>query len=151
MTRVQELLLADEELRLRECALEPIHAPGAIQPHGALLAVEPDSLGILQASENCADILGSPATLLVGADIGSLLGADIKSFLRTGFEAANTRATYSIVAQVNGQSFDVIAHLAGAVGVVEFEPTDLRVKGRDYLTRLHAAIKRLSDATRHVP
>ena len=41
MTRAQELLTADEQERLEECAREPIHAPGAIQPHGALLIIDP--------------------------------------------------------------------------------------------------------------
>jgi chemotaxis family two-component system sensor kinase Cph1 len=146
MTRAQELLQADEELRLRECAQEPIHVPGSIQPHGALLAVEPNSLEILQASENSSEVLGLPVSPLLGAGVKAVFGADITSFLQTGFNAADPRATYSIVEHVNNQSFDVIAHLAGAVGVVEFEPTDVQFKSRAYLTRLHAAIKRLSGA-----
>jgi light-regulated signal transduction histidine kinase (bacteriophytochrome) len=33
-----------------DCDREPIHIPGSIQPHGVLLAVDPDSLEILQAA-----------------------------------------------------------------------------------------------------
>jgi chemotaxis family two-component system sensor kinase Cph1 len=147
VTQAQDLLLPDEELRLRECALEPIHMPGAIQPHGALLAVERDSLEVLQASKNCADVLGVPASSLLGVGVDTVLQTDISSFLRAGFEASDVRVTHSNATEVNGEPFDVIAHLADSVGVVEFEPINSAVSGRDYLTRLHAAIKRLSGAT----
>jgi predicted signal transduction protein with EAL and GGDEF domain len=147
MTRAQDLLLADEELRLRECAKEPIHVPGAIQPHGALLVVEPDTLEILQVSENCALLLGAPASSLLGADVSAVLGPDIRPFLSTGLDTADAPTTSSIVASVNGRVLDVIAHLAGDVGIVEFEAADARANGQAYLTRMHAAVKRLSNAT----
>jgi light-regulated signal transduction histidine kinase (bacteriophytochrome) len=40
-----------EQERLELCALEPIRTPGAVQPHGALLAVDAD-FRINHASEN---------------------------------------------------------------------------------------------------
>jgi len=44
---------------LDACAREPIHIPGSIQPHGILLAVDPDSGQVLQASVNAAaELLG---------------------------------------------------------------------------------------------
>jgi chemotaxis family two-component system sensor kinase Cph1 len=41
------------------CDLEPIHIPGAIQPHGLLIALDPRSLTVLQISANCAAYLGA--------------------------------------------------------------------------------------------
>ncbi|WP_024868320.1 bacteriophytochrome BphP [Pseudoxanthomonas suwonensis] len=44
---------------LDACAREPIHIPGSIQPHGILLAIDPDSGRVLQASANAAaELLG---------------------------------------------------------------------------------------------
>jgi two-component system, chemotaxis family, sensor kinase Cph1 len=43
---------------LSNCERELIHLAGSIQPHGALLVVEPSTLKILQASANCASVLG---------------------------------------------------------------------------------------------
>ena len=43
---------------LESCAREPIHIPGSIQPHGALLVLDPDNLNVLQASENAGAMLG---------------------------------------------------------------------------------------------
>src|ERR1700761_3490437 len=42
---------------LDRCAAEPIRIPGSIQPHGALLVVEPATWRILQASANSTEIL----------------------------------------------------------------------------------------------
>ncbi|CAL8980409.1 Phytochrome-like protein cph1 [Rhodoplanes serenus] len=33
-----------------DCAAEPIHVPGSIQPHGALLVVDPETLRVVQAA-----------------------------------------------------------------------------------------------------
>jgi light-regulated signal transduction histidine kinase (bacteriophytochrome) len=48
-----------------QCELEAIHAPGCIQPHGALLCVDADSGAIIAASANHAEIAGLEG-LLVG-------------------------------------------------------------------------------------
>lgn len=44
---------------LEACAREPIHIPGAIQPHGALVVLRPGDWLILQASRNISDYFGS--------------------------------------------------------------------------------------------
>jgi chemotaxis family two-component system sensor kinase Cph1 len=48
-------------LDMSRCEREPIHIPGAIQPHGALIAANADGLAISHASANLAAILGRPA------------------------------------------------------------------------------------------
>ena len=40
------------------CAREPIHVPGAIQPHGALLCLSADDRRVLNRSANAAEVLG---------------------------------------------------------------------------------------------
>ncbi|HHZ9095511.1 TPA: hypothetical protein ACWLYC_006689, partial [Pseudomonas aeruginosa] len=42
---------------LANCEDEPIHVPGAIQPHGALIALRADGM-VLAASENIQALLG---------------------------------------------------------------------------------------------
>ena len=49
---------------LSACDQEPIRIPGSIQPHGALLVAEPDSLRVLQAA------VGNPAALAGGDPLG---------------------------------------------------------------------------------
>jgi photoactive yellow protein len=57
------------------CEREPIHIPGAIQPHAALLAVDPVRMTVLACSENVADVLGPAAGSAPGRSIDEVLPA----------------------------------------------------------------------------
>ena len=57
---------------LANCEDEPIHVPGAIQPHGALIALRADGM-VLAASENIQALLGfvaSPGSYLTQEQVG---------------------------------------------------------------------------------
>jgi len=56
------------------CAQEPIHIPGAIQPHGALLAVLVDSGLVTHASANLSAILGRSAEAVLGQPLELAIG-----------------------------------------------------------------------------
>src|SRR4051812_13581087 len=71
-----------------DCAIEPIHIPGTIQPHGVLLAVDPVSLEVLQASANVAAVLDRDVSAVVGSAVDALLGAPVADSLRTALAAA---------------------------------------------------------------
>ena len=70
------------------CAEEPVHTPGAIQPHGLLFALDQRSLRIEQVSENVLNSFGHAAPELLGRDFRSLLspasGAALAEALRAG-------------------------------------------------------------------
>ena len=61
---------------LTNCDREPIHLPGAIQPHGFLLCLSEDGRRIVQASANTADLIGIAAEELLLGGLGQLLGPD---------------------------------------------------------------------------
>ena len=67
------------------CAQEPIHSPGAIQPHGWFLAIDPArDLTVVAASRNVSDL---PIDVRlpngpIGHGIGDILGADFAAALR---------------------------------------------------------------------
>jgi len=56
------------------CASEPIHIPGMIQPHGALLAALADGLLVTHASANLAAILGRPVEAVLGRSLENAIG-----------------------------------------------------------------------------
>jgi len=56
------------------CDQELIHLPGAIQPHGALLAAPVDSLILSHASENLESILGLSAASTLGQPLKQVIG-----------------------------------------------------------------------------
>jgi diguanylate cyclase (GGDEF)-like protein len=63
-----------QKLDLSLCEQEPIHIPGAIQPHGAFAAALADGLAVTHASANLAAILGVPAASVLGQPLGAAMG-----------------------------------------------------------------------------
>ena len=60
----------DEPVDLDNCAREPIHVPGSIQPRGVLLAVTEPDLVVRHTSENVAEVLGHPVDDVLGQHAG---------------------------------------------------------------------------------
>ena len=58
----QTMNLTRPPVDLDNCAREPIHIPGSIQPHGVLLALDPAQLQIVQCSSNAPQWLGRDVT-----------------------------------------------------------------------------------------
>ena len=58
---------------LTNCEREQIHIPGAIQPHGVLLAIKEPEMTILQVSANAGDMLGLPPSQLVGRPLSEVM------------------------------------------------------------------------------
>ncbi len=138
------------ELEHSDCAREPIHIPGSIQPHGVLLvlAERAGDLTIIQASENVAELLGLPAQEVLGRPIGQVLGADFA--VRLGAEAPNLAADARplFVCAVSGpplvgergtaQLFHAVAHRAGDGIIVELELASAADPIADFHPRLDA-------------
>ncbi|MCB7135337.1 SpoIIE family protein phosphatase [Cellulosimicrobium marinum] len=69
------LLAPGAPVDLDNCAREPIHVPGMIQPRGALLVVREADGTVLQVSENVDQVLGTAPDALLGAPLSQALGA----------------------------------------------------------------------------
>jgi two-component system, chemotaxis family, sensor kinase Cph1 len=109
-------MITVSETDLESCAREPIQSPGAIQPHGALLVLDPKDLTVVQASENAAALLGAP--IHPGAKVGggaAELMADLRSWLDTEEDF------YQQVVAINGQGLYAVAHRSDAAFILELE------------------------------
>src|SRR5664279_615621 len=100
-----------EPLPLTECDKEPIHIPGAVQPHGALLAVDPSTWRVTHASANLAAFLGTEAANSLGHPLADLFGEDVTSLLRHDVQArrANPGGT-ALDAGTAGGRLRLVAH-----------------------------------------
>ena len=109
-----------DPLDTRMCEQEPIRYPGAVQPHGALLVVDPVSSTILAASESCGALIGWQAEQLLGKPLASVLGAEAKLALLAG--QVNPLQP-SLDLTLNGQAFSARS-LCNATGqyLVDIEP-----------------------------
>ena len=61
----------DAHVDLTNCDREPIHVPGAIQPHGVLLALREPDLTVTQTSANVADhLVNRSIDLVINTPLG---------------------------------------------------------------------------------
>ena len=105
------------------CALEPIYIPGAIQPHGALLAVLANSLLVTHASANLPRILGVPAEALLGRPLEAAVGEAASTALqRAGLREGTVLGQMLSQPGPDGGTLYMSAHRSGPRVCVDIEP-----------------------------
>jgi light-regulated signal transduction histidine kinase (bacteriophytochrome) len=110
------------EAALASCAQEPIRVPGAIQPHGVLMALCGDPLCIQQVSENCVLALGVQSGELLGQKLSVLLSQDqvllVTQFYINppGVESDPIRLT------IGATDFSAALHMRDTMLIIELEP-----------------------------
>lgn len=114
---------------LARCESEPIHIPGAIQPFGILLTVEPRTLRIQNASENCAAFMGIEASELIGRELGEFLHphdiAPVKEYLDQANLSDKLPLTIAsgMANQVQSEQWELQAHEHLGVLFLELLPS----------------------------
>jgi chemotaxis family two-component system sensor kinase Cph1 len=71
-----ELVPVGTPIDLDNCAREPIHVPGSIQPRGVLAVVREPDFEVRQVSANVADLLGRSVDAVLGRHLSALIGAE---------------------------------------------------------------------------
>ena len=125
---------------VRACDAEPIHIPGAIQPHGVLVAVDPRTLAIIQVSANCADSFGRSPESVLGRPLTALLGSAAEALFVASSAAASPIGEL-VTIDVSGHRFDLLAHRHQDLLIVELERHDPAAASSD--PGLRAALGRL--------
>ena len=74
-------------MTVENCAREPIHVPGLIQPHGALVAFDPAAGTVLHASSNLGAWLPLGSLPARGRQIQELLGDDASATIMDSLQA----------------------------------------------------------------
>ena len=62
---------------LTNCDREPIHIPGSIQPHGAMVVLDDETGRVTFVSENVHQFLGSTNRDYIGADMADVVGSTV--------------------------------------------------------------------------
>jgi chemotaxis family two-component system sensor kinase Cph1 len=131
---------------LAACDREPIHIPGAVQPHGVLLALAPDGT-VVAASDNLAARCGIAADAIVGRPIASWLSAaTIAAITGAGREPV---AIETPAADGPARSWDAVVHRTGDTTIIELEPPTPRAEAsfRTLFHRLEAVLAALGEHT----
>jgi chemotaxis family two-component system sensor kinase Cph1 len=110
------------------CDLEPIHIPGAILPHGAMLVLDAATLEVLQAAGDTSRLLGVPLEELLGQSAEVLFRADQIENLRGLVAALDLKKPRHLLDPqlrvITGQPLDASLHRIGGSLVLEFEAAD---------------------------
>jgi diguanylate cyclase (GGDEF)-like protein/PAS domain S-box-containing protein len=113
----------DPDPDLRACEREPIHTPGAIQPHGALLAALADGLLVSHASANLAAVLGRPVEAVLGQPLEQALGvAACRALLAGAHDGQMDTAQLHTLPGPHGHAVNLHAHRTGRHVCVDIEP-----------------------------
>ena len=157
-----EPAIGDADLTI--CDREPIHIPGAIQPHGVLLVLAEPDLRILQASASLRTHVGlNPATML-GQALALLLDDPSHDIVLDSLGRDLAEPQYlPVLVTSTGRRFEALIHRTPAGVILELEPDagnatlDITRLLRDTLAEVHraptliavcqAAAERLRDLT----
>ncbi len=122
-------------LDLTACDREPIHIPGAIQPHGLLLVADAATLVIVAGA---GDIEARLADDWLGRDLSALLAQDIAALFATDETVAGVALAGAPVTGIS-EHFDVTLHRSADQVLVELEPVEgVPVTAAAMLGRLNA-------------
>ena len=107
-----------------DCAREPIHIPGSIQPHGMLFAVTRNGLRLAAVSENIAVTLRSTPKHLVGGTIDQILDSPSAECLETLLHAGSLTDVIEVKLRQPAPpaEWEALAHRWGGLILVELEP-----------------------------
>ena len=124
------------------CESEPIRIPGSIQPHGVLLAVDPDRLDVVQLAGDTSTLLGRAHADLLGHSLKSWLDPAATHRLERllAEDQLLPRSLFVFEASVEERHLDVAAHLSDGLVVLEFER---RGTGHDGVTAVKSMLSRL--------
>jgi light-regulated signal transduction histidine kinase (bacteriophytochrome) len=141
--------LAKQGVDLTNCDREPIHIPGAIQPHGVLLATDVSTLAIMQLGGDTERLLGLRPSELLGHGLDIFIDeATLKMVREIGAgEFALPRHSFAFETRVEhgGRPFDAVVHQSDGMLVLELEP---RPAGPpiNALARVQTMMTRVQDA-----
>lgn len=121
------LVAVGTPIDLDNCAREPIHIPGSVQPRGVLVVVREPEFEIRQVSANVEDMLGHPVESVLGRHLSVLMGASEAARVAQAASIMgdlHRRNPVECVLDVRGErlEFDAILHREpGGVLLVELE------------------------------
>jgi chemotaxis family two-component system sensor kinase Cph1 len=139
------LPLNDIVQALAHCAQEPIHTPGAIQPHGCLLAFDPSTWLVTQASDNVEAFVGRSPEALLGGRVCAWMSKAEADHFEQALSVASAESDDLLSFDSGPRQLVGSLHLEGGIGLLALE-----IRGPDPDPHRHIdtarALKRLAVA-----
>ena len=128
MRRQNQLSPQALEAELQRCAREPVHIPGAIQPHGALISCDVQLKRVRQVSANIEAVLGVSVEQALATSPEELIGTRSIVELRNVVDTRSPFRVLIVSMRTGGRArrFRLLPYRSGSRVVLELEP----IKGR---------------------
>ena len=130
---------SNDPVDLTNCDREPIHIPGSIQPHGAMLVCDPETGKVLFASETAENLLGTRNSGLIGLSLAEILGANAAHDLRNAAMKVGGSHLAGVVMGLKVANLnlpvDAVMHQHRDRLFVEIEPTAIDAAAAQRCTR----------------
>ena len=134
-------------INLDNCAREPIHIPGSIQPRGVLFVLGEPDLAILQVSENCSSLLGLDPAEMFDKGLPGFLNSDQIQRIRFALDSTDPTENNQVpvdLRSVSGVELDAIVHRFDGFSFLELE---LSVPvGRDVFLNFYKNVSRATSS-----
>ncbi len=116
--------LAQHSLDLARCDQEPIHIPGTIQGHGALVAFSPSDLSVQQVSANIGRFLGVEPEEALRRPLEQLIGTEACAKVTAALADEPKATQHAFRHVIRGHSLDASVHRSGQLAILELEPAE---------------------------
>ncbi|MGM0525510.1 MAG: diguanylate cyclase [Pseudomonadota bacterium] len=131
---------------MENCAKEPIHIPGAVQPHGALLAFDKKLQNVIVASESCDSFFERDLNQIFAEPIEEWIPAEMIDLLKRSVKRL-TRKTITDYFEVSVPGIEntrcfCIVYRSEQLIVVEIEPVYVQLGG-DFTATVRLQFDRL--------
>lgn len=137
------------EADLTNCDREPIHIPGSIQPHGAMLIYDTKAMVVTHASQNAALLLGGGRDRIIGQPLDVIIGHQAAHAVRNAAAKSVAAAAPGLLfgQAVEGVAtlFDVAAHTHLGRTFLEFQQAADGADSYGPLEMTRAMSRRLAD------
>ncbi|TYP77352.1 ATP-binding protein [Aquimarina intermedia] len=133
--------LYPRKVDLTNCDKEPIHILGKIQNHGVLLSCDPDSLKILQHSDNAEEVLNISSEALL--ELSEIVDRPTLDFIKN---KVDTNKTVPLDIIIGENTFTCIAHSTGKQLILELEPIGQQIEQIYYQQQMTDIITELGSA-----
>ena len=118
-----------DSVDLTNCDREPIHIPGAILPHGAMLVLECKTLRVLQAAGDLTGLLGQPLSKLLDRPVDKLFSKEqvnrLHALCKETDLAKPRHLLDPLFRVVADRPLDASAHRVDDTLVIEFEAAEM--------------------------
>ncbi|RZA18603.1 MAG: GAF domain-containing protein, partial [Proteobacteria bacterium] len=124
-SKLSETLSKTSPYDLNNCDREPIHIPGAIQPHGILFHLDMESLRIEQVSSNIESYLPHSKEEVIDLGIEALLTQESVRKLKTAIQSGSVRESNPFDLNFHEDEdtfYDGILHIYKEALILEMEP-----------------------------